>query len=50
MRGRQWIDEIDAGRFPGLYLLITGTQAFYEGAQGVQRPHHWRNDCMSIRH
>ncbi len=34
---RQWIDEIDAGRFPGLYLLITGTQAFYEGAQGVQR-------------
>jgi hypothetical protein len=34
---RQWIDEIDAGHFPGLYLLITGTQAFYEGAQGVQR-------------
>ena len=33
----QWIDEIDAGHFPGLYLLITGTQAFYEGAQGVQR-------------
>jgi hypothetical protein len=28
---RQWIDEIDAGHFPGLYLLITGTQAFYEG-------------------
>jgi len=34
---RQWIDEIDAGHFPGLSLLITGTQAFYEGAQGVQR-------------
>jgi hypothetical protein len=34
---RQWIDEIDAGRFPGLYLLITGTPAFYEGPQGVQR-------------
>jgi len=31
------LDEIDAGRFPGLYLLITGTQAFYEGAQGVHR-------------
>lgn len=34
---RQWIDEIDAGRFPGLYLLITGTPAFFDGPQGVQR-------------
>jgi hypothetical protein len=34
---RQWIDEIDAGRYPGLYLVITGTSAFYEGPQGVQR-------------
>ena len=34
---RQLIDEIDAGRFPGLYLVITGTPAFYDGAQGVQR-------------
>lgn len=34
---RQWIDEIDAGRFPGLYLLITGTPAFYDGPQGAQR-------------
>lgn len=34
---RQWIDEIDAGRYPGLYLVITGTPAFYEGPQGVQR-------------
>ncbi len=34
---RQWIDEIDAGRFPGLYLLITGTPAFYDGPQGTQR-------------
>lgn len=34
---RQWFDEIDAGRFPGLYLLITGTPAFFEGPQGVQR-------------
>jgi hypothetical protein len=34
---RQLIDEIDSGRFPGLYLLITGTPAFYEGPQGVQR-------------
>ena len=34
---RQWIDEIDAGRYPGLYLVITGTPAFFDGPQGVQR-------------
>jgi hypothetical protein len=34
---RQLVDEIDAGRFPGLYLLITGTPAFYDGMQGMQR-------------
>ncbi len=34
---RQLIDEIDAGRYPGLYLVITGTPAFFDGAQGVQR-------------
>lgn len=34
---RQLLDEIDAGRFPGLFLVITGTPAFYEGQQGVQR-------------
>jgi hypothetical protein len=34
---RQLIDEVDAGRFPGLYLLITGTPAFYDGPSGVQR-------------
>lgn len=34
---RQLIDEIDAGRFPGLYLLMTGTPAFYEGPSGVPR-------------
>ncbi|WP_067804301.1 BREX system ATP-binding protein BrxD [Nocardia beijingensis] len=34
---RQLIDEIYSGRFPGLYLLITGTPAFYDGQQGVQR-------------
>ncbi|MBF6231830.1 BREX system ATP-binding protein BrxD [Nocardia farcinica] len=34
---RQLIDEVYAGRFPGLYLLITGTPAFYDGQQGVQR-------------
>jgi hypothetical protein len=34
---RQLIDEVDAGRFPGLYLLITGTTPFFEGPQGIQR-------------
>lgn len=34
---RQFIDEIDAGRFPGLFLVITGTPAFFDGPQGVQR-------------
>ncbi|MFB7559006.1 MULTISPECIES: BREX system ATP-binding protein BrxD [Streptomyces] len=34
---RQLLDEIDAGRFPGLFLVITGTPGFYDGQQGVQR-------------
>lgn len=34
---RQLLDEIDTGRFPGLLLVITGTPAFYDGQQGVQR-------------
>jgi hypothetical protein len=34
---RQLIDEIDSGRFPGLYLLMTGTSAFFDGPQGIQR-------------
>jgi P-loop Domain of unknown function (DUF2791) len=34
---RQLIDDVDSGRFPGLYLLITSTPAFYDGPQGVSR-------------
>jgi len=34
---RQLVDDVDSGRFPGLYLLITGTPAFYDGPQGVAR-------------
>ena len=34
---RQLIDEIDAGRFPGLFLLITGTSSFFDSPQGIQR-------------
>lgn len=34
---RQLIDEIDSGRYPGLFLIITGTPTFYEGPQGIKR-------------
>lgn len=34
---RQLVDEIDGGRFPGLYVVVTGTPAFFDGPQGVQR-------------
>lgn len=32
---RQLVDEVHDGSFPGLYLLITGTPAFFEGRQGI---------------
>ncbi len=34
---RQLVDEIDSGRYPGLFLVITGTPAFYDGPSGVGR-------------
>ncbi len=34
---RQLIDDLYGGRFPGLYVLITGTPAFFDGAHGVRR-------------
>ncbi len=34
---RQLIDDVQSGRFPGMYLLITGTPAFYDGPLGVRR-------------
>ena len=34
---RQLIDEIDSGRFPGLFLIITGTPTFFEGPQGIRK-------------
>ena len=34
---RQLLDEVHSGRFPGLYLVITGTPTFFDGRQGVQR-------------
>jgi len=34
---RQLIDDIDGGRFPNLFLITTGTPAFFDGPQGAQR-------------
>ena len=34
---RQLVDEVDGGRYPGLYLVVTGTPAFFEGPMGAQR-------------
>lgn len=31
---RQIMDEIDSGRFPGLYVVITGTPPFFDGPMG----------------
>jgi len=34
---RQLIDEIDSGRYSGLFLVMTGTPAFFDGPSGVPR-------------
>ncbi len=34
---RTLIDYVHDGRYPGLYVLITGTPAFFDGPQGVRR-------------
>ncbi len=34
---RQFMDELSGGLFPGLYLVLTGTPAFFDGTQGVRR-------------
>ena len=34
---RQLLDELDGGRYPGLYVVVTGTVGFFDGPQGVQR-------------
>lgn len=34
---RKLIDDLYGGRFAGLYVLITGTPAFFEGPNGVKR-------------
>ena len=34
---RQLIDDLHGGRYPGLYVVITGTPAFFDGPQGIRR-------------
>lgn len=34
---RQLIDDLLHERYPGLYVLVTGTPQFFDGTQGVQR-------------
>lgn len=34
---RKLIDDLYGGRFAGLYILITGTPAFFDGPNGVKR-------------
>ncbi len=34
---RTLIDAVHDGHYPGLYILITGTPAFFDGPQGVKR-------------
>jgi type II secretory pathway predicted ATPase ExeA len=34
---RQLSEELSDGRYPGLYLLITGTPKFFDGPQGIKR-------------
>jgi len=34
---RQFIDELDSGRFPGLFLVVTGTPTFFDGPQGIRK-------------
>lgn len=34
---RQLVDDLAAGHYPGLYVLVTGTPQFFDGPQGVRR-------------
>ncbi len=33
---RQLLDDLDGGRYPGLYVLVTGTRDFFEGPRGIR--------------
>ncbi len=45
---RQLIDEVDSGRFPGLYLVITGTPAFFDGPRAYSGFSPLHSACMLI--
>lgn len=34
---RHMIDDLDAGFYPGMYVLMTGTPQFFDGPQGLKR-------------
>ena len=34
---RKLIDDLDSDRYPGLYVMITGTPAFFEGPLGIKK-------------
>lgn len=34
---RHLIDDLDAGFYPGMYVLMTGTPQFFDGPQGLRR-------------
>src|SRR5260370_970412 len=34
---RQLLDELDSRRYPGLFLVITGTPPFFDGPSGISR-------------
>ena len=34
---RKLVDDVYENRFPGLYLVITGTPAFFDGPRGIQQ-------------
>jgi hypothetical protein len=34
---RQPVDDLDAGRYPRMFVVVTGTTAFFEGPQGIKR-------------
>jgi len=34
---RQLVDDLDGGRYPRMFVVVTGTTAFFEGPQGIKR-------------
>jgi hypothetical protein len=44
---RQLMDEMDLGRFPGLYLVVTGTPAFLRARRVCCGWSHWLSGCTS---